>query len=53
MEETDPYSAYQNGVSEATNKRNNDGIRAATIQYDVPEELWPLLHEGVIHILNR
>jgi ribosome assembly protein YihI (activator of Der GTPase) len=53
LEETDPYSAYQNGVSEATNKRINDGIRAATIQYDVPEELWPLLHEGVIHILNR
>ena len=39
LELTDAYLAHQNSVAEATNKRINDGIRAAVIYYNVPEEL--------------
>jgi transposase InsO family protein len=53
LELTDPYSAHQNGVAEATNQKINDAIRSAALDYDLPPEIWPFLYDGVIHILNR
>jgi transposase InsO family protein len=53
LEVTDAYNPHQNGVAEATNQKINDAIRVATIDYDLEEALWPLLYDGVVHVLNR